>query len=90
MEKQILETLKSIDNSLKSIDKKLGNMSEKANTPERAKPIMTTKEVSEYLGITIKEVIRLQDEGSLKSLKSFRNPLKFCREKVEEFLKKEA
>lgn len=50
------------------------------------KPIMTTKEVAELLGLSMKEVRRLQAEGHLKSLKGFRNPLKFNRSKIVEYL----
>jgi excisionase family DNA binding protein len=53
------------------------------------KQIMTTMEVAEFLEITQEEVRRLVNEGMIKSLKGFRKPFKFSRQKVFEYLEKE-
>lgn len=52
------------------------------------KQIMTTKEASQYLGISEWEVRRLADERILKPLRGFRKPMKFSFHKIKEYLEK--
>lgn len=53
------------------------------------KQILTTKETSEYLGISEDEVRRISDEGYLKRLRGFRKPRKFSRFAIIDYLKGE-
>ena len=49
-------------------------------------PLMTTREVAQALELDPREVNRLANEGILKPVRGFRNPMKFYRETVQNWL----
>jgi DNA-binding Lrp family transcriptional regulator len=53
------------------------------------KPIMTTREVAQALGLAEQEVRRLEAEGILKRLRGFSCPMKFSGHQILEWLKGE-
>ena len=53
------------------------------------KPIMTTREVAQALGLAAQEVRRLEAEGVLKRLRVFNCPMKFSGHQILEWLKGE-
>jgi excisionase family DNA binding protein len=51
------------------------------------KPVMTTREVADYMGCSSRSIRYLVSMGYLKPLRGHRNPLRFTAENVVAYLK---
>lgn len=54
---------------------------------KKEKSIMTTREAAEYLGISVKQFRRLNDEGFIRRLRGCRNPMQFSKIELDRYLK---
>lgn len=58
-------------------------------TKAELKPVMTTQEVAKTLGLSSKEVRRLEERGVIKRLRGTKNPIKFSGHQIDQWLKGE-
>ena len=53
---------------------------------QTVKRILSTKEAAEYLGISVKQFRRLNDEGHIHRLRGCRNPMQFSKVVLDRYL----
>jgi excisionase family DNA binding protein len=50
------------------------------------KQILTTAEAATFLGVSVKTLKRLNEDGFVKNLRGFKKPFRFARRELERYL----